>query len=159
MEREARLVTAALLLGLCLVVAAVVGPAVAHRLCPRPDVAPPDLSSTGPAAVVSLADSPTIHVIPPQHSVTGPERPGAVIDRPTFLRWIEAAEVSPKAGFGQWRPPFVIFSGFDYVALRQRLFVAPPEILDAPAAWLRLDLQPVEGSVYLTEVTHWQPLR
>jgi hypothetical protein len=158
MELEARLVTAALLLGLGLVGTAVVGPPAAHWLCPRPDVVP-TLSPTGSAGVVSLADSPTIRVIPSQRSLKSPEHPGAVIDRGTFLRWIAAAEVSPKAGFDQLRPPFVIFSGFDYLALRQRLFVAPPEILDAPAGWLRLDLQPVEGSVYLTGVTHWQSLR
>lgn len=130
------------------------GPWPAHALSSRPSA--PALRGLRPGldAVVELAPAPKVLV-----SNRGETHPGVpTLRRLDFVRLLEQAEFKDAADLYALRPPAALLSGFDFVAHRQRLLIAPPRLLRETTRFLRLRIEPVAGSDFFALVEDWQPL-
>jgi hypothetical protein len=146
--KERVIVAAAGGLGLALLLLCLVGPALAHRLSPRP--APAGLHSLDPArsAVSRLEACPSV-------VVTGP---GGGLSRRRLAHQLELAGIEDLLGPVTMAPPYALLSCYDSLSRRQRLLVGPPELAQARGfAELRLEPLSSGGSGFVA-VTSWRPL-
>lgn len=141
-------------LGLSLVVVSIGGPAVAHRLAPRPEPGSLIAALPGEALVVSLGRAPAVLVTQSPRSGLGdlPQK-----DRREFLQLLEWAALpdEDRAVLEGLRPPFVLLSCYDFVTKRQLVAIAPVELLHQRVGFLRLRVRALGNFV---ETLGWQAL-
>jgi hypothetical protein len=146
-SRRARVLGAA---GVALVAIALVGPAIAHRVAPRPDATA--LAASADSLVVRLRRAPAVVV----SNRPRDELDAAVLPRRQYLRHLELANVL-GSGFDRPDPPFALVSAYDCVAGRQRVLVVPPEAL-LERGFLRVRASPAAGDENLQVATAWERL-
>ena len=150
--RERMLVRVASGLGLAVLLVALAGPAVAHRIATRPD--PRLLASLHPPAS-SVCYPPTC----PSVLVSRPEdepAEGPSIDRGQLMRWLALAGAADTS-LATLRPPYALLSCYDFLGRRQRLLIAPPEFARAKGFVQLSAAPPTEGGAF-EHVEAWQPL-
>ena len=145
--QERGIVAVAAGLGLALLLVCLLGPAIAHRLSPRP--APSALRGLDPArvAVSRLEACPSV-------VVTGP---GEGLSRRRFARQLELAGIDDLLAPVTTPPPLALLSCYDHVSRRQRLLVGPPELAHA-RGFAELQLETLASGTHLVAVKSWRPL-
>ncbi len=148
---EVRAAVTAVLALLALTLAA---PRLLHALAARPNPSALQGLAPGEVAVIDLDAAAKVLV-----SNRGETHPGVpTLRRPDFARLLELAEFNDPVDLASRRLPFAVLSAFDHVAHRQRTLIAAPRLLREPARFVRLSIEPVEGSPFFAEVTDFSGL-
>jgi hypothetical protein len=153
-ETQRAIVRGAAALAVALLAIALAGPALARALTRRPS---PGLLQQAEAGAVVLvpADSPAVIISARPAGAGRTPR----IERRDLLRMLAWAGLEPQqeAHLAGARPPFAVLSAYDYAARRQRLLLAPVEVLREGGALLAVQVQAVPGSAFL-DVVGWRRL-
>jgi hypothetical protein len=151
---EAPTLSTALGLAIGLVVVALVGPALLRNVWPRPTAAQVAAAKSGETLLVALESSPAVLVsrVPRTGLLEVPW-----ISEVGFMRQMALAEIKDEPALTERKLPFVLLSAYDFVAQRQRLMLAPVEILREREGFLNLKATPIAGS-RLLEVDAWTAL-
>ncbi len=151
---EAPLIRAALGLAIALAVIALVGPVVAGQAWPRPSAAQIASARSAEALIVALRSSPAVLVS--RVPRTGlDEIPW--ISEVDFMRQMALADVKDEPALTERKLPFVLLSVYDFVSKRQRLLLAPVELVREKGAFLRVETRPIPES-RLLQVESWSGL-
>jgi hypothetical protein len=150
-RREVKSAAAAVL---ALLVLTLLAPRLLYALQARPSPRQLEGLVAGETAVIDLWSAPRVLV-----TNRGETHPGVpTLRRPDFVRLLELAEFNDPVDLPSRRLPFAVLSAFDHVARRQRALIAAPRLLREEARFVRLRIEPVEGSLFFAEVLDFSPL-
>jgi hypothetical protein len=145
-DREQWLAAGAAALTCAILLAALIGPAVARRGWPRP--ARQTLARCL-ADEVMLASRETSSAVLVAH-VRRPDLDVPTLEQGEFLRQLDLADLArgdDQVLRGR-RLPFALLSVYDFVSRSQRTVIAPVAVLRVPGGWLQIRARPVAGSLF-----------
>jgi hypothetical protein len=152
-SRETATIFTAAFLGISLLLAALVGPMIAHRVWSRPDREALARSRLDETMIVSRETTTAVLVAHVRRR--GLRVP--TIEYGDFLRILDLADLGEDAAaFRDRRPPFAVLSVYDFVGRAQRTVIAPLAVLREKPGFLRLEVRPIAASKPLFEAIRYE---